>query len=349
MLFNGVNPVKTKVYFDIKAFNPDQDVLVDFVRSVKLSELEKTGYEIYKGVIVFFGTHYFLRIKEIVSYLKRIHYPLFVAEHNLAQENFFQKYFDWVDEVYQLPYAFGERFVEKTPFSKRENKCFALGSVAPIERSNEDFFNFFRIEVLQPMRQLILEKAANYPNELVSVVRRFENYSFRQPPTPDDPWHVRILKKWAPPFIFKILFSYAHNQYYKFDIVQKYNQYKMFVSGEEVVGLPPINAFEGMACGSAYIGIDHSMYKRIGLMPGVHYIAYREGDFGDLLNKIRYYQNHSDELEMIANAGKKFVRKTFSRKRVAEVFWQDLERILNKFSSTKNLTVSCSFNKNLSS
>jgi spore maturation protein CgeB len=91
------------------------------------------------------------------------------------------------------------------------------------------------------------------------------------------------------------------------------------------------------------------MYKRIGLMPGVHYIAYREGDFGDLLNKIRYYQNHSDELEMIANAGKKFVRKTFSRKRVAEVFWQDLERILNKFSSTKNLTVSCSFNKNLSS
>jgi hypothetical protein len=132
MLFNGVNPVKTKVYFDIKAFNPDQDVLVDFVRSVKLSELEKTGYEIYKGVIVFFGTHYFLRIKEIVSYLKRIHYPLFVAEHNLAQENFFQKYFDWVDEVYQLPYAFGERFVEKTPFSKRENKCFALGSVAPI-------------------------------------------------------------------------------------------------------------------------------------------------------------------------------------------------------------------------
>ena len=45
---------------------------------------------------------------------------------------------------------------------------------------------------------------------------------------------------------------------------------------------------EGMACGSAYIGLDDPMYKDIGLIPGKHYITY-DGTLEDLKSKIAYY------------------------------------------------------------
>ena len=48
----------------------------------------------------------------------------------------------------------------------------------------------------------------------------------------------------------------------------------MFVVPEEANDLPGIGFVEGMACGSAYIGLDDGMYKDIGLIPRKHYITY---------------------------------------------------------------------------
>ena len=44
-----------------------------------------------------------------------------------------------------------------------------------------------------------------------------------------------------------------------------------------------IGFVEGMACGSAYIGLDDPMYKDIGLIPGKHYIIY--GTLEDLKSR----------------------------------------------------------------
>ncbi len=345
MISNGLNPFKVKVYFEIGQLDPQKDVMIDFVRSLKLSELKYTGYTKFSGLVLFFCTHYFLRIREVVEYLKQVPHYLLIAEHNLAQEAFFHNFFPNVAEVYQLPYAFGERFNQKKNFEERTNKCLALGSVAPIERNNKEFFDFFHIEVLQPMRQLLLDKASQYTPEIDTVIRRFENSSFLQTGVPDENWVNRMIRRWAPPFIMKIVFSYPHNKYYQFDIVQKYNQYRMFISGEEIVGLPPINAFEGMACGAAYIGIDHPMYTRIGLIPGVNYVGYKEGDLDDLISKVRYYQTHPVELKKIAEAGKVFVRDHFNRKKIAETFWKDIETISKEFSESQSLNIVCSFRK----
>lgn len=343
MLCNRINPFKTKVFFDINELDPSQDVLVDFARSVKVAEMKQTGYDQFRGMIVFFCTHYFLKSREIAEYLSRIPYYLLVAEHNLSQEPFFQKFFPEVREVYQLPYAFGNRFKLKKPFKDRKNKCFALGSVAPIEESNLDFRNFFHIDVLQPMRKIIADQAKKYPDEIDSVVRVFENFSFIRNDTPDDSWFYRVLKRWAPPFILKIALAYRHNRYYKFDIVEKYNDYKMFVSGEEVIGLPPINAFEGMACGSAYLAIDHPMYRNIGLIPGIHYISYQTGDMEDLVRTIRAHQSQPEKLAQIARNGSEFVQKYFTRKSIADRFWHDLESMHQTFLTTKKIVPYCSF------
>ena len=108
----------------------------------------------------------------------------------------------------------------------------------------------------------------------------------------------------------------------------------MFVVPEEANDLPGIGFVEGMACGSAYIGLDDRMYKDIGLIPGKHYITY-DGTLEDLKSKIIYYQKNNDELEAIALAGCNFVRKNFNGNSVAKKFYNDLLSDELKSSFTK--------------
>lgn len=100
----------------------------------------------------------------------------------------------------------------------------------------------------------------------------------------------------------------------------------MFVAGEELCWLPPVAFMEWMACGSAYIGIDDNMYRDIGLIPWKHYIAY-DGTLDNLIEKIRYYQEHSAELETIAQTGSDFVKKNLNWRVLAQKFFQDIERL----------------------
>jgi spore maturation protein CgeB len=101
--------------------------------------------------------------------------------------------------------------------------------------------------------------------------------------------------------------------------VSKYNEYKMAVVPEELIDVPAIGAFESMACGCAYIGIDHPMYKDFGMEPGVHYITY-DGTVEGLKDTIKYYQKHNDELESIAINGEALVRNLCSRENVYRIF-----------------------------
>jgi spore maturation protein CgeB len=117
----------------------------------------------------------------------------------------------------------------------------------------------------------------------------------------------------------------------------------MFISPEEVFGLPSINVFEGMACGSALVAIDDQMYKDLGLIPSFHYITYKENDLNDLLKVVQYYQNHPAALELIARQGCEFIREHFNEESVAKTFWKDLEYFSNKFEKGEP-AFQCSFN-----
>ena len=119
----------------------------------------------------------------------------------------------------------------------------------------------------------------------------------------------------------------------------------MFVCPEEIIGLPSINTFEGMACQNAYLGIDSPMFTNIGMKHGEHYISYEENNLDDLVSKIRYYQNHPEELKKIAQEGYKLVHQNFSRKKVADKFWQDLVEISNNFKQNNKVSIHCSFEK----
>lgn len=121
-------------------------------------------------------------------------------------------------------------------------------------------------------------------------------------------------------------------------MVEKFNDYKMHLLGEEILGVPGIGFVEGMACGSAYIGLDSPMYRDYGLIPGVHYITY-DGTKEGLRKTVEYWQKpeNQDELEQIAKRGCEFVRKNFCGEKIAEKLINELVERKNNWLKEKNI------------
>ena len=126
--------------------------------------------------------------------------------------------------------------------------------------------------------------------------------------------------------IYSKLFSGRQKKYYSFNMVEKFNDYKMCLVGEEIMGIPGVGFVEGMACGCAYIGQNKGYYEDYGMKEGVHYIGY-DGTIEDLKAKISYYQmqEHQDELGQIAKTGYDFVRENFCGTTVAEKLMKALK------------------------
>lgn len=131
---------------------------------------------------------------------------------------------------------------------------------------------------------------------------------------------IRKIKQWYNKF------HQQQKKYTSFDMTDKFNEYKMFLCPEELVGVPGIGTIEGMACGTAYIGLRHSMYDSWGFVPGKNYIDY-DGSLESLKKKVHYYQEHPQELEKIAREGERHVRENFAPNIVAARFLDELKKL----------------------
>jgi hypothetical protein len=271
---------------------------------------------------------------------------LFVSETNLQKNSdFFKFYYSWyTKDVYVLPFVPHDRFYISTDFSNRLNKAVAIGTLTdPIK--NRAFVDYFKGGILQPMRFEIFKNSIDLGEYLDSYISEILNPNSIGQPTHHQPSKIEMLKNllsatilhniywelkkrirlWA--YVLKLYLNpnsaartyESERTYMKFDIVQTYNRYKMFVNPEEVIGLPGIGFVEGMACGCAYIGLKSPMYSDIGMVDGVHYIGY-DGSIYDLKEKIHYYQFHEKELSCIANNGFRFIRETCCKEKVMGKF-----------------------------
>lgn len=343
MILNRINPFGIRIYFDIESLNAQEDILFDFSRSiVDVDDQKKILLNRFNGIVIVHFTHYFKDIKKLSDYMMSISNCIVVAENDLTQNKYFKKFFSFIKNTYHLPFSYGERFVSQGDFDSRINKCLALGSITRVK--NDEFINFFGdSEGLHPMRKIIFNNSTANGSEIDSLIRGFDDTSGARMVSDYDSLVVRLIKKHFPFFILEKFYPTSQINYFKFSIVDKFNQYKMFICPEESVGLPSINVFEGMACGCVFFGADDPMYTDLGMTPGVHYVAYGENSVEDLVLKIRYYQQHPDELRKISEAGSSFVRENFNQKRIANLFWGDLECILKKFSDHKKIIMPCSF------
>lgn len=244
-------------------------------------------------------THY-VYCPQIGAYNLAIVEPdLLVAESNLAvNSSFFRSHFSKIRAPFLgLPFTAAGRFQARRPMSDRVNKMVVTGSIT-YKMQDPAFVEFFQTQELQPMRRKLFEAAARYSLEMDCLVSDLDA-------TRATIQASRLRRVWA--LVRRLTGARAQADYYRRDIVETYNTYAMFAVPEEICGLPAIGFVEGMACGSAYVGLDAPMYRDLGMVPGIHYIAY-DGSIDDLMAQVRYHQQHPERTQAIAEAGRNFVQ-----------------------------------------
>jgi len=332
LLINKLNPFKVEIFFDSRKIRKS-DTLFSITHTYLDNENEGTQALINLDCIkMFYMSHYMFSSSIISKNVKKGKSIFLVAENNLWKNSmFFKKYFpDYCKDVYVLPFSYQGRFKKSSPFLLRKNKCLAIGSVQTINIFNDssrDMYDYFRVDTLHPMRKAIYinrSEIADYIDSCISHINEDTNQALSKLKNPSGNLLKKIYLKIRNYYISNVLGSYTRRAYYDFDIVKKYNEYRMFVVPEEIADLPGIGFVEGMACGCAYIGIKSNMYRDIGLVDGVHYIAYGN-TLNSLVDAVKYYQNHNDELAHIAENGYNFVINNFSNEIVANRFLEDLE------------------------
>jgi len=344
-ILNRINPLRFKIYFDINKLNPKRDIVLNFSFTT-LDAFPRNNNKIvfhkYGGLVFTHITHYLRNTKVIAENISRISNNILVAENNLVKNIYFKHFFPKEKRVYQLPFCFHNRFKNTKHFTERTNKCFAVGTYSKLGQEYELFWG--KNPSFHPMREKIYEAADSTISPYIdSYISSFDDARSLNQIRQGDSIFIKWSKKYLPYFILVKIIPNFFTRYYQFNIVEKYNEYRMFISPEEVFGLPSINVFEGMACGSALVAIDDQMYKDLGLIPSFHYITYKENDLNDLLKVVQYYQNHPAALELIARQGCEFIREHFNEESVAKTFWKDLEYFSNKFEKGEP-AFQCSFN-----
>lgn len=223
------------------------------------------------------------------------------------------------------PFVYAGRFQNKKTFSERKNMAFATGTIT--YKEHEEFLSTYGDSCDQPSRKQIKDNPEFFKDTVYCTSSNYlEDNPGKQIKTTDI-LPVKFYKK-----IYNRMFTGKQKKYYSFDMVEAFNNYKMCIVGEEILGIPGIGFVEGMACGCAYIGIDSPAYRDWGLIPEVHYITY-DGSKEDLRRVIEYYQmdEHQEELQKIAETGCKYVRENFNGDTVARCLMKQLEEQQKKW------------------
>lgn len=211
-----------------------------------------------------------------------------------------------------IPFVPEKRFRVIKPFNERKNKAFSVGTIT--YKTHHEFIDTYGDSCDQPVRKLVKDNPEYFAGTIDCFSSDYNEDDTVKVVTKSDSRLSAVRKK-----VYNRLHNGRQKKYFSFDMVEKFNDYKMHIVGEEILGIPGIGFVEGMACGSAYIGLDSPMYRDLGLIPGVHYIQY-DGTKEGLLKTIEYWQKeeNQDKLEEIATAGHSFVMDNFNQTAVAK-------------------------------
>lgn len=318
MKLNGLDSGKIKVIRDRSRIRPD-DIVIGY-RHVPSSLTDMSRIDAFRVVsmIHFHGEQH-------DSDLIRSANPDFLFnECDLsATSEIFRRYYGWYQRPFIVhPFVAAGRFRRFKPFAERETRCFSTGTIT--YKVHKEFLEVYGDSCDQPTRKQILVNAGQLEPYCACYNSDYLEDSEMKKYLPGDNFFLHYYKVW-----YNKTHAGQQKKYFSFDMVEKFNDFKMCLVGEEVLGVPGIGFVEGMSCGCAYIGQNIGYYEDLGMKEGVHYIGY-DGSLEDLKRKISYYQQpeHQEELERIANAGYEFAMENFRGDIVAEL-------LLNKLIDSK--------------
>lgn len=299
---------------------PD-DVLLSFVYRDFRGHFDGRAAIMAKfGAILAHLSHYCIDLASISTNAARLKDRLwFVAEAPLHENcPIFQSGFAWYERpVLVVPFVPQPRFQQRKPIVERQSRAVSTGSFHILSEEPESaVWTAFRevsgLDTVHPFRQELNHRKAEVREEIEVMNSRF----WETPPKPTNPprgffgpivaWFRSRRAKAAP-----------QSRYLSLDIVDLYNDYQMSLIGEEATGLPGVGMAESMACGCVYLGRRDPMYEALGMIEGVHYLAY-DGGVEDLRAVVRDARAQSARLEAISGAALDLVRSGWSKTAVID-------------------------------
>ena len=311
---NGISQSKVKVLRKASQIRPDDIVISHRIVASSLKEI--ADIPAFKAV----STLHFHGEQRDSDLMKAAKPDVLFNECDLGRySEIFRRYYGWYDKSFIVhPFVAAPRFKRIKPFAERECKVFSTGTIT--YKKHPEFLATYGDPCDQPSRKQILDNA-----EALKPWVECYNANYEE----DTPAKIYLPTDGKLKHYYKVFYNSTHaaqqKKYFSFDMVEKFNEYKMCIIGEEVLGIPGIGFVEGMSCGCAYIGQTIGYYEDYGMKEGVHYIGY-DGTLDDLKAKISYYQQpeHQEELERIANAGYEFAREHFNGPAVAKELMRKL-------------------------
>ncbi|MDE7380836.1 MAG: glycosyltransferase, partial [Muribaculaceae bacterium] len=215
-----------------------------------------------------------------------------------------------------IPYIPAERFRRIKPFKERKNKAFSVGTIT--YKTHKEFLEVYGDPCDQPIRKAVKDNPEFFKDTADSYSSDYLEDDKVLQVKENDNSLFKFIKKAKNRFTIG-----KQKQYFSFDMVEKFNEYKMHIVGEEILGIPGIGFVEGMACGSAYIGMDLPAYRDWGMIPGKHFITY-DGTIEGLRDTIKFWQQpeNQEKLETIANNGYEFVKSNFNSEKLSRKLLQ---------------------------
>ncbi len=239
------------------------------------------------------------------------------APHAMYNESDLRRYsgmwrrdLPWFDkEFLTIPFVYEPRFKNLKPFAERKQKAVSVGTITYMHHITD----YYGEPCVQPARRNCRDLGRERPDLIDSFNFDYNETEHDKKVEISSNPIVRIYQR------LHAKFTGGHQkQYYSFNMVEKLNDYRIAVVGEEVMGIPGIGFVEAMACGCAYIGQTVGYYEEYGMVEGVHYIGY-DGSKADLIKKLEYWLKPENQirLEEIAATGCDFVRSHFDKETVA--------------------------------
>lgn len=224
----------------------------------------------FKGKKYFHLMDYYIDVKRNLQFLKQ-HNVDYVIGHTKMDKYcpFFYDYYDtYIGKTIGLPFGYQGRFTCNVNFADRINKAVGLGSINPIndpllkDTAKQELVDYFRdVEFMHPVRRYVQLHEEEFAD---TIDARF--------PSPEK------------------------QKDFSYDAVAMLNKYRMFINDAGISNFPPARTFEGIACGCVMVAEDSDIYKELGFVPDINYIAYAKGDYEQMKSKIAYYQLHYDKL-----------------------------------------------------
>ena len=213
--------------FDCNNVKSD-DVLFTFARLNSFEDSYK-NFSFYEGLLckkIVHLTHIELGTQYIMENLQKLKPDVLVAEGAVFDSQFFERYFSKLNaRECIVPHNLEKRFKSYNDIEARTCTALAVGTFETLKYSERTspFIEHFKTDTLHFLRRELNDYLTSHKVDFLT--NKLSDYYGEKKQ------HRSYIGK------FKSLWGGSQKAYFKFDMVAEFNKHRMFVCGEEIVGI----------------------------------------------------------------------------------------------------------------